>query len=260
VAQSVQNTTSRTPLIDFYNFTDIGEGGEAKGAWVDDIYYNITLTIPYPSFNSDGTMTQESLPDLTEEELYTYYYQWIEGVQYFKHTIKEETATNTYTYLNMNGTWVDVTGRVIIDETEPEYRLNHIATGGFISRQTSYLGSGSKMSKDKEYDCFFAPGESRLLVISGSLDLRSPWAEDISPADIIQSGIVQTLAQVTSYVDIDPIGENNTFIDTWADTSNIQELVLTQVGNSYIYNTVLSVDQMFELDRYGFEVFIVPVR
>jgi hypothetical protein len=261
VAQSIQSTTSKTALIDFYNFTSTGGGGgEAKGAWVDNIYYNVTLTIPYPIIGSNGIIIQEIQSGLTEEELYTYYYQWIEGVQYFKHTIKEDTSINTYTYLNRNGTWVDITGRVTIDETEPEYSPTHIATGGFISRSTSYLGSGSKASKDNEYDCFFAPGESRLLVVSGSLDIRSPWAEKHSPVDIIQSSIIQTLTQVSSYVDIDPIGKNNTFIVTSADTSKIQELVLTQVGNSYIYNTVLSDNQTFEFDQYGFEVFIVPVR
>jgi hypothetical protein len=207
-------------------------------------------------------MSQEFPFYLTEENSEVYY-QWIEGVQYYKYTIKEDTNINTYTYLNMNGTWVDVTGRVTIDETEPEYGPNYTATGGFISQNVDYLGSGSKANKDNEYNCFFAPGESRLLAISGSLELMSLWVgnEDyINPIDVIQSGIVQMLTQVHSFVDIDPIGENNTFIDTWANTAKIQELSLTQIGNSYIYNTVLSDNQMFELDRYGLEVFIVSVR
>jgi hypothetical protein len=156
-----------------------------------------------------------------------------------------------------------VTGRVIIDETEPVYGPNYAATGGVINQNVYYLGSGSKASKDNEYNCFFAPCESRLLVISGSLDLRLPWVgseDSINPVDIIQSGIVQMLTQIHSYVDIEPIGENNTFIDTWADTSNIQEISLTRIGNSYIYNTVLSDNQMFQLDQYGLEVFIVSME
>jgi hypothetical protein len=253
VAQNVQSTISETPLMDF--FTSAGEGGEAKGAWVDGVYYNVTLTIPYPRIDSNGIITQD-----TENELASFYYQWIEGVQYYKHTIKEDTGINTYTYLNMNGTWVDVTGRVTIDKTETEYGPTYRVNGGFVNQHVDYLGSGSKASKDNEYNCFFASGESRLLVISGSVDVRSDLAGDINPVELIQSGIVQTLVQVVSHIDIDPIGENNTFIDTFADTSEIQELNLTRVGNSYIYNTVLSDNQMFQLDRYGFEVFIVPVR
>jgi len=258
-AQKIQSTTSQTPLIDLMNFTSEGGGGEAKGAWVDGVYYNVTLTIPYPRFDSNGIIT-ESQSDLTEEELYTYYYQWIEGVQYFKHTVKEETSINTYTYLNIDGAWVDVTGRVTIDQTESRCGQSYMSVGMITNHQSeNYLGSGSKASKDNEYDCFFAPGESRLLVISGSLD---HWAflGDINPVDVIQSGIIQTLAQAQSFVDMDPYGENNTFIETSVTTAEIQTLSLTRNGNSYIYNAVLSENQMFELDRYGLEVFIVPVR
>jgi hypothetical protein len=260
-AQNVQSITSKTPLIDFFNNTSTFESGEAKGAWVDGVYYNVTLTIPYPYSNEGDTN----------------YHQWKEGVQYYKHTIKDDTGTNTYTYLNMDGTWVDVTGRVIIDETEPEYKTIYTATGPAIIRHVFYASSGTDMSKDSEFNCFFAPGESRLLVISGSSVLRSNWvvgglgliyvAGDltenegyINPVDIIQSGIIQMLTQVETFVDLDPIGENNTFIDMTAKTAEVQELTLTRVGNSYIYNTILSGNQMFQLDRYGLEVFIVPVE
>jgi hypothetical protein len=50
---------------------------------------------------------------------------------------------------------------------------------------------------------------------------------------------------------------NNAVFDTWTYTDVIQHLTLSQVGNSYIYNAVLADNQMFQLDKYGAEVFVV---
>jgi len=254
VGQNVQNITSKTPLTPLFDESNTFEAGEAKGAWVDGVYYNVTLTIPYPYSGE---------PD-------TNYYQWKEGVQYYKNTIKNGANTNTYIYLNIDGTWTDVTGRVIIDEPEPESKTLYTVTGSVISHFVTYPGSWSEMSKD---NCFFDPGESRLIAISGSWTISTlteflpAWSASgfvfggsIDSIDIIRSGTVQILAQAESLVDIEPIGEDNTYIDMRAKTSEVQKIILTQVENSYIYNTVLSDNQMFQLDRYGFEVFIVPME
>jgi hypothetical protein len=292
-AQEVQSTNKT--LSEYLNSTVSGEGGEAKGAWVDGIYYNVTWTIPYPHFNIDGTMIQEPIPNSTEEN-FTGYYQWKEGVQYYKRTVRNDTVTNTYTYLNMNGTWVDVTGRIIIDQTEPDHKPVYSITGTINTNNMNYLNgyrgyhSGLPKANDDMDSYLFASGETRLLVISGSFDLRlpslsgevhtinyqsegyvsivyhsgeaSPWDVGgeywINPVDVIQSGIIQTYTHTKSIVDIDPTPKDNIFINTFADTIEVQELTLTQVGNSYIYNAVLSDNQMFQFDQYGLEAFIVP--
>ena len=278
-AQEIQETTAQA-IIDSINTPGSSGGGiEAKGAWVDGVYYNVTCTIPWPSIDENGVVignldeklnTWKFIDDSgdirtnensTIEEMYNaHYYKWIEGVQGYEYTIKDGTNTNKYIYLNMNGKWVDVTGRVTFDkEPEPE-RVAYSSKGGFSSQFVNYLGSGSKASKENEYDCFFAPGESRLLIISGSVNAHS-YEVGI---DIIQSGIVQALTRVFSSVDIEfdmeAFVKDNTITVTHSDVAKIQELALTRVGNSYIYNTVLSDNQMFQLDRYGLEVFIVPVE
>jgi hypothetical protein len=61
VAQEVRNIGSQSPF-ESLNYARIGEGGVAKGAWVDDVYYNVTYTIPYPDFDDDGPVLQ---PDLS---------------------------------------------------------------------------------------------------------------------------------------------------------------------------------------------------
>jgi hypothetical protein len=295
-AQEIHETTAQS-IRDLFGPSTSGRGIEAKGAWVDDVYYNVTCTIPWPCIDENGvvfgdwgdrinsaTTTKWNFRDTTgnvrtsenstiEEyraDWYSHYYQWIEGVQGYEYSINDGTSTTKYTYLNIDGTWVDVTGRVTFDkepESEPE-RSVYSSTGGFASQVVHYVGTGSQVSKENEYDCFFAPGESRLLIISGSVNVESPIPEVsesyFNPVDIIQSCIVQTLIQSTTFADIEfdmeAYFENHTFISTITETADIQELVLTQVGNSYIYNTVLPNGQMFEFDQYGLEVFIVPVR
>jgi hypothetical protein len=288
-AQEVQSFPGRSSRIAYYEGL-VGGGGEAKGAWVDGVYYNLTQFMPWPYLNSDGTISQDppsQLAKSTDEVTDVRYYQWVEGVQYYTTSVNDGTSINNYTYLNMNGTWVDVTGRITIDEIEPEYKPVYSGTGSIITRNIFYTGSGhvNMASKDNEYNRFFAPGESRLLIISGRTVLKSNWLpmipiEDmpfasvssvgewdwtksegfINPVDVIQSGIVQMLTQVETYVDLDPVGEPNTYTDMRAKASEVQELILTRVGNSYIYNTVLSDNQMFQLDQYGLEVFIVPME
>ncbi|MDR2699213.1 MAG: hypothetical protein LBC12_00060 [Nitrososphaerota archaeon] len=194
VAQEIRNIGSQSPF-DFLNSTMIGGGGTAKGAWVDDVYYNVTYTIPYPRFDADGLMTQTDLSDWTEEQIYANYYQWVEGVQYYKYTVKDGIDTNSYTYLNMNGTWVDVTGRVTIDEIELERGTSYIGIGAFIADTVRYTSGGHKATEDN----ILEPGESRLLVISGSANPMFIFGVNeysMNPIEFIQSGIVQILGSV----------------------------------------------------------------
>ncbi|MDR0797134.1 MAG: hypothetical protein LBE70_00205 [Nitrososphaerota archaeon] len=123
--------------------------------------------------------------------------------------------------------------------------------GGFIADTLLYLSGGHKANED----CALEPGESRLLVISGSTNpmfIFGVKESFMNPIEFIQAGIVQTLTIVESIADIDSDSENNTFIDTRTDTSKPQTLSLSQVGNSYIYNTGLTDDQLSQLNQYSF--------
>ncbi|MCL1970684.1 MAG: hypothetical protein FWF66_04420 [Candidatus Bathyarchaeota archaeon] len=296
-AQEVHETTAKT-LMEMFNIPgNSGRGIEAKGAWVDGVYYNVTCTIPWPALDENGVIIGDYMSRLeslitgwsfgdeqgnrwtnenstfgdeqgnrwtnensTFEEhkaiYYSQFYKWKEGVQGYEWTISDGTSTTKYIYLNIDGTWVDVTGRVTFDkEPEPD-RPAYSSKGGFASKMIRF---------NSWYDRVFEPGESRLIIISGSVDIQPPVSENyINPVDIIQSGTIHTLIQAYTNLeveyDINAYIESNTYLDTHTQSGKIQELVLAQVGNSYIYNTVLSDNQMFQLDRYGIEVFIVPVR
>jgi hypothetical protein len=306
-AQEIYETTEQSMMAKMNIPGASGRGIEAKGAWVDGIYYNVTCTIPSPLIDENGTVigywydrfkdgtiedgnwqfmdefgNTRTEENSTREDFYNHAKnhqpEWIEGIQGYEYTIRDGINTNKYIFLNIDGEWVDVTGRVTFDK-EPEPDKTIYPSKGIVSSQwLSYLSAGTKASKENEFDCSFAPGESRLLVFYGSVDIRtfhSGGSRDrnmtlqvseglTNPVDIIQSGIIQSLTQIYTDIDIEfdseAYFENNTITVTRTDAANIQELVLTQIGNSYIYNTVLSDNQIFELDQHGFEAFIVSVR
>jgi hypothetical protein len=63
---------------------------------------------------------------------------------------------------------------------------------------------------------------------------------------------------VNTDVDMNHDLGNNTMLDLWAESTVIQHVSLTRIGNSYVYNTALSDTQIFQFDPYGVEAFIVP--
>ncbi|MDR0471837.1 MAG: hypothetical protein LBH79_08990 [Nitrososphaerota archaeon] len=262
--QNIQNNTETGPIFDGEGSR--GHGGTAEGAWVDGIWYNLTWHSPSPYFDANGTMTQSPWHYLYQEEY------WMEGVEYYKRTVHNDAGTNSYIYLNMNGTWVDVTGRIIIDipDDGSSYSGSAIIANHQMYFQTDgtdgndgYLTTRWVNIGNNEFDNRFAPGQSRLLVISGSWEVRLDYVtltDDgfINPVDVIRSGIIQTFASAMSATDVDCDVGNNAFLDTFANTEILKQLSLIPIGNSYIYNTVLADNQMFQLDQYGTEVFIRP--
>jgi hypothetical protein len=197
----------------------------------------------------------------------------MEGVEYYKRTVYNDAGTNSYIYLNMNGTWVDVTGRITIDIPDDGSSYGGSATianhhmyfqpDDGTSVNDGYLTTRVVDIGDNAFDNRFAPGQSRLLVISGSWEVRLDCValtEDgfINPVDVIRSGIIQTFASAMSDADVDCDVGNSAFLDTFTNTEILKQLSLTPIGNSYIYNTVLSDNQMFQLDQYGTEAFIRP--
>jgi len=81
-----------------------GTGGTAEGAFVDGKWYNLTwVNGTYPFFDSEGNMCESPFP-VTEEIGY-----WMEGIQLYRRYVNGNLSE---IYLNMNGTWTDVTGRI----------------------------------------------------------------------------------------------------------------------------------------------------
>lgn len=260
--QKITNTTGQAP----FGITDgnwsTGSGWEAEGVRVDGVWYNVSwVDGNYPHFDENGTMTESPFPAPSSLG------HWMEGVQLYEITIHNNLDTTTRIYLNMNGTWTDVTGKITVDRPEGQsYTMSGTVAGHNIFFQPDenstlndhsfgYCSTKNIWVGEDAFDNLFAPGQSRLIVVTGSWEVRKTWA-NVNPVEVLETGSLWLKTNTHNSLDMNPDLGDNTFLDTWSDATVIQQIILTKIGNSYIYNKALSDNQMFQLDQYGAEAFI----
>jgi len=244
----------------------IGNGGaewEAAGAWVDGKWYNLTwVNVSGPSFDMSGNM---SLIHVLPGQEY-----WIQGVRVYDRYVNGVLAA---TYLDMNGTWTDVTGRITVDHpsvgggysangivAEETHNFENLAVRDYPSNGTTTdPSSGWAMRTvyhlvgEGLFNNSWAPQQTRLVLVSGSWDLRKPFA-DIATMAALQSGNLTFKTMVTNFVASKAGFSNNTVTDTWSDTTELKQAQLTQSGNSFIYNPLSLNNKAFQVDKWGVEV------
>lgn len=262
-----------------------GSGWDAKGAFVDGIWYNLTwVGGKYPYFDGEGNLAQSPFPPYFLEGY------WMEGVQVYERCTNGEV---TATYLNMNGTWTDVTGRIVVDRPKSKDGQGFTADGFVIDNwrayQTPYVPdfavtvySGvnetqTSVEADNEpnvivdylpheiyvpsgegyFDDYFEAGESRILLLEGVRKIDSVWGNNRT-IDILNSGCVDLKVTVDSSADRDFVMENNTMQDTWSITTELKTVELTKINNSYIYNLDLLETYDFTVDEWNAEVLLDP--
>jgi hypothetical protein len=240
-----------------------GSGFEAEGAFVDGKWYNLTWTNgTYPFFDRDGNM-QPSPFQTTNRTAY-----WMEGVQLYQRHVN---GTVVAVYMNMNGTWTEVTGRVEVEEPEPS---QGVMVENCIASQSRFperlLGSFPIEGDDSDelefgmtdicgegsFDECWEPGESRIILLEGVRGFGS-WVElkNFNPIDLLESGSVNSRTLTLNYLDTDVWMVNGTVLDIWSTTEEIKPLELTKVGNSYVYNMDLLEEYTFTVDDWN-EVFL----
>lgn len=246
-------------------------GWESEGAWVDGKWYNLTW-VPHNSFwiNCSTLIYGE---DMWGEGLIKGEGYWMEGVQ-----LKDRAVGGNLTnmYINMNGTWVDVTGRIewldndgnIVD-INPELLPSH--TSQAVTTSGTYFGEMLTFGVNKEgsdYDPETDPGT--ITVVYAPLDFDNLWAPH-------QSRLISlscTKQVLTTLLDASKIEQleteqvtfrgsvhsclNNTIgvCDTTSVDDEIKQTRFELTEDGYIYNTILSDNQMFRTDSFGIEVFI----
>jgi hypothetical protein len=262
-AQKITNSTGQPP----FGITDgnwsTGSAWEAEGVWLDGVWYNVSYVDGnYPFFDENGIMTEPPYPAPSVVG------HWMEGVQLFERISHNNEGTTTRLYLNMNGTWTDVTGKVTVDRPVGQsYTITGVVADQNIFFQPfanctlddnifGYSSSRNIWAGKDAFDNLFTAGQSRLIVVTGSWEVRNPWTSTINQIDVLESGTISLKINAHNSLDINPDLGYNKFLDTWSDATMIQQIPLTKIGNSYIYNVVLSDNQMFQLDQYGAEAFI----
>lgn len=251
-------------------------GGVVKGVWLDNEWLNTTW-IPgtdYP-FNlirivTPDHSTANSVPELSanaaEEGT------WIEGVpiaEYYNSTAL--TSTSIY----INGSWVDVTGRVRADPEQPTVMASntlvdqilpfsgqHYANVGNASVGPTtempswkmYNGNGPTYLWPSKADAFnntWAGHQSRLIVLNGSLMFG------VGPGfSALAAGKITLYAWASSYVNDWLV--NGVYYNTVSTATRLNTVQMENTAAGYMYNVVLGENQMFQLDQYGVEAFIEP--
>jgi hypothetical protein len=252
-----------------------GGGWEAEGAWVDGKWYNLTFVNGmWPFKDENGSIV--SIP-LAKLNLTSY---WMEGVQLYEAT---DNGTTT-TYMNMNGTWTDVTGRINVtrpvngggwsisdpvvehmetfQETIPENvtmaikspdngSVTWTSTTPFLYRPYVCIETG-----EGHFDNYWAPHESRLIVLQGTqyvIPLRNGTS-----LDVLKTGNVTLHTRMMNDAAHNMSLPINTVDDTYSYNDELKQVQLAQSGSSYVYNTILGEDQTFQTDQWGVEAFLKP--
>jgi len=265
-----------------------GWGWEAEGALVDDKWYNLTwVNGTYPFFDRDGNIE----PSPFEIPWQTGY--WMEGVQLYQRHVN---GTIVATYLNMNGTWTDVTDRIVLEERDhgsghslkdvvaDQLRIyqkyvpdasnasvvfdsdgNEIQVPSVID-----VGNGTEVTVSVDslsgtiyiqagegyFNNYWKPGESRIVLIEGNQKFGS-WV-NYNPVDVLSSGTITFKTITFNSADTDFWLGNNTVQDNWSYANELKTIELTKENNSYIYNMALVEKYKFSVDEWNAEVFLEP--
>jgi hypothetical protein len=240
------------------NWTSIS-GREEKGAWVDGEWYNLTW-VPHPQFwmNCSAMITGGEIGEgVTLGEGY-----WMEGVQLME---KAVGGNVTNIYMNMNGTWVDVTGRINLPPIDPPSFPSAVKTSGRIFSESKNFGNTSSSGGDETavigffitdapilFNNVWAPKESRLIALQNSGQVLSRIL-NTSELEQLNTGKASFRSSVSSCL---PVAKG--LWNSWSMEVAIQPIQLEVTGDSYVYNSILSDDEMFVMDSFGVEVFIEP--
>jgi hypothetical protein len=157
-----------------------------------------------------------------------------------------------------NGSWVDVTGRVEVIERP------------YVSVTNSLLHQMLNFNKDPEhsytsdiissiysgiggFNNTWAPHQSRLMMLNGTLNDVGAFWEGL---ESLKDGEITLFTGATNYVRDCIV--NGTYFNTYSSATELKTVQLTITENEYMYNVILSDDQMFVTDDFGIEVFIEP--
>jgi hypothetical protein len=217
----------------------------AEGAWLDGEWVNVTR---FPSTQlENGTMIEGYLQ---------------EGV-YLQDEYSNADNSLFRTQMYIDGSWVDVTGRINVTRNDDQnyyiaIRSDFLASSHytFIRKQDNYNATEIEpfswkniWSGDGDFDNTWAPHQSRLIAFTGT-QILTKSADGLK---VLKTGNLTIHAMIRNYIPF-----NDTALDTLSWAKELKPIQLEITEDGYLYNAILSDDQMFVMDSFGVEVFIEP--
>lgn len=218
--------------------TAIAENGSAPvaGVWLDGVWINKTW-IP------EGAMTPKPdgsfipFADIPFNGTYGEGY-WMDGVQ-----LKQSFVNTTVTSISMytNGTWVDVTGRIKVEEEQPLVAAIGTITDHIVHFMTKDQNGGTDKTaipKNNEVSSYvwsgsdgisnyWAPHQSRLITITATREVGGNIIEQL------QSGNIALFVQVNNSINDSSV--NGAYVDTSSSMQRIKHVQMQPEGNRYTY-------------------------
>ncbi|MCW4018547.1 MAG: hypothetical protein NWF00_07725 [Candidatus Bathyarchaeota archaeon] len=238
------------------------------------------------AFSADHTLnsTVPTLPDNASENGV-----WFEGVPIAEYYDLKGNPLITMMYIN--GSWVDVTGRVTVDTMQPfmvasDMLQNLVYTVGMPPNELYYAdyynetGTRAPLSALPKWGdwgngrCYswlpfgwesnlngfsniWAPHESKLIRFNDTSLHLYTLGDTLAGLDaLLQTGKLTMYASASHYVDNWLV--NGTYYNTAATATQTIELQFENTTNGYVYNAILADDQTFQLHTSRIEVVVAP--
>ena len=292
-------------------------GGIVDGVYLDGTWVNVTW-IPVGQYEADGTWVPTPYPEclfaltqthwqggimsgpLNPEEVRAFSADhtinstitdlptnasdtgvWFEGIPIAEYY--DLTGNPLVTEMYINGSWVDVTGRVTVEKTQPfmvasNMLVNNVlsvgaqpyenwgnATAGPITALPSWgdWGVGRCYSwlpwdwgSTNGFNNTWAPHESRLIMFNNTQTFIDISGTTKSGLAALQSGNIKLYASASNYINNWPV--NGTYYNTVSTATQLTDLQLETTPNGYLYNAILADNETFHPTQTGIEVIIGP--
>lgn len=189
---------------------------------------------------------------------------WIEGVPLKEYIINNELKT---TVIYHDGSWIDATGRITVKERPYVCATNTLLKtrtcfGGIQSESNDGLPggmvtvttptSGYLMTIPKGFSNIWSPQQSRLILVKGTVDIDIIF----EAVEQLKRGEIVICSGLTNHLTNETIDGN--YVYTYSSATELKAIQLDIIADTYLYNTILSDDEMFVTDALGLEVFIEP--
>ena len=251
-----------------------------QAQWEDSIIPGPLRPRDVAAFSVDHSLngTIPQLPDNASEKG-----TWIEGVPLTEYY--DPSGNPLVTMMYINGTWVDVTGKVTTGFTLPmltttntlvnevlslgaqPYENIKSTVGPFASLPTPTWGDwgiGGVHAwfpwdwEKQPFNNTFAPHESRLLSFNHT-QLFIMMNEGDAPSKgltALENGNIAIYASASNYITNQPI--NGTFFNTVSTATQVKNLQLEHTADGYIYSGILADGQKFQQGNASLEVTVAP--